>query len=102
MRKLSLEKMITSFVFWKKKRRFGLVKKKLRGHLERIQSGEQVPDQMVEINASSDDTPEIIGEDDNLQPEYVELDEGIDNDYIEGELSLNDDLEGEGYDEHLF
>ena len=45
MRKLSLEKMITSFVFWKKKGRFVLVKKKLRGHLERIQSGEQVPDQ---------------------------------------------------------
>jgi hypothetical protein len=57
---------------------------------------------MVEISASSDDTPEIIREDDNLQPEYVELDEGIDNDYIEGELSLNDDLEGSGYDEHLF
>ena len=65
-------------------------------------SSEQVPDQMVEISASSDDTPEIIREDDNLQPEYVELDEGIDNDYIEGELSLNDDLEGEGYDDHLF
>lgn len=65
-------------------------------------SNEQVSDQMVEINASSDDTPEIIREDDNLQPEYVELDEGIDNDYIEGELSLNDDLEGEGYDEHMF
>ena len=45
---------------------------------------------------------EIIREEDNLQPEYVELDEGIDNDYIEGELSLNDDLEGEGYDEHMF
>ena len=57
-------------------------------------SGEQ-PDQMVEICASPDDTPEVIQEDDNLQPEYVELDEGIDNDYIDGELSLNDDLEGE-------
>ena len=65
-------------------------------------SDEQVSDQMVEITSSSDDTPEIIREDDNLQPEYVELDEGIDNDHIEGELSLNDDLEGSGYDEHLF
>lgn len=65
-------------------------------------SDEQVSDQMVEITSSSDDTPEIIREDDNLQPEYVELDEGIDNDHIEGELSLNDDLEGSGYDDHLF
>lgn len=65
-------------------------------------SNEQVSDQMVEITSSLDDTPEIIREDDNLQPEYVELDEGIDNDHIEGELSLNDDLEGSGYDEHLF
>lgn len=65
-------------------------------------SNEQVSDQMVEITSSLDDTPEIIREDDNLQPEYVELDEGIDNDHIEGELSLNDDLEGSGYDDHLF
>lgn len=44
-KKLRLEKMITFFIFWKKKRRFVLVKKKLRCRLECIQSGEQVPDQ---------------------------------------------------------
>lgn len=65
---------------------------------------EQVPDQMVEIRASEDDSPEnpcLSGEED-LQPEYVEFDEGIDNDYIDGELSLNEDLGGDGYDEELF
>lgn len=64
---------------------------------------EQVPDQMVEIHASEDDSPEapcLSGEED-LQPEYVEFDEGIDDDYIDGELSLND-LGGDGYDEELF
>lgn len=67
-------------------------------------SNEQVPDQMVEIHSSMDDSPEdpcLSGEED-LQPEYVEFDEGIDNDYIDGELSLNDAFEGDGYDEELF
>lgn len=44
-KKLQLEKMIMSFVFWRKKGRFVLVKKKLYNHLERIQSGEQLPDE---------------------------------------------------------
>lgn len=64
---------------------------------------EQVPDQMVEIHASEDDSPEVpcLSGEEDLQPEYVEFDEGIDNDYIDGELSLNEDLGG-GYDEELF
>lgn len=65
---------------------------------------EQVPDQMVEIRASEDDSPEVscLSGEEDLQPEYVEFDEGIDNDYIDGELSLNEDLGGDGYDEELF
>lgn len=65
---------------------------------------EQVPDQMVEIHASEDDSPEVpcLSGEEDLQPEYVEFDEGIDDDYIDGELSLNDDLGGDGYDEELF
>lgn len=64
---------------------------------------EQVPDQMVEIQASEDDSPEVpcLSGEEDLQPEYVEFDEGIDDDYIDGELSLND-LGGDGYDEELF
>lgn len=54
-------------------------------------------DQLVEIASSMDDTPEVVREEEDIQPEYAELDEGIDTDYIEGELSLNDDLGG--YDE---